>query len=69
MGSELAKFAADLETVTRMLLVEKQNWYSDQQQADSGDNPPGACWPAWSGVSSGMQKRPPAPGPIEPCHE
>jgi hypothetical protein len=24
-----------------MLLVEKQNWYGDQQQADSGYSPPG----------------------------
>jgi hypothetical protein len=24
-----------------MLLVEKQNWYGDQQQADSGYNSPG----------------------------
>jgi len=54
-----------------MLLVKKQNWYGDQQQADGGDDPPGACWAAWSGVRSGLQKRPPAPGTqglIEPCH-
>jgi len=41
MGSELAQFAADFDAITRMLLVEKQNWYSEQQQADSGYNPPG----------------------------
>jgi len=54
-----------------MLLVEKKNWYTDEQQTDGGDNPPAACWSAKHGLRFGMQKFSPAlgpRGPVEPFH-